>query len=140
MEEDVQVQGDERFKKAKEYEVRGIKTTHLYGSKERKASIDVGDPERKPPFFDHCTKEIAERIPIIHQITGEDIVSDHGPLHECKFIERKESKYQDGPYNPQLTFIQCFSLNRLQVIEDYLVFLLRKLMYKLKFIFHNNRS
>jgi hypothetical protein len=32
MEEDVQVQGDEGLKKAEEYKVRGIKTTHLYGS------------------------------------------------------------------------------------------------------------
>jgi hypothetical protein len=110
MEEDVQVQGDEWVEKAKEYKIWGIKTTHLYGSKERKASIDVGNPERKPPFFDQCTKEIAERIPIIHQITGEYIISDYNPLHECEFIEREESKYQDGPYDPQFTSIQSFPL------------------------------
>jgi hypothetical protein len=108
MEEDVQVQGDERFKKAKEYEVRGIKTTHLYGSKERKASIDVGDPERKPPFFDHCTEERAEGIPIIHQITGEDIVSDDCPLHQCKLIEGEDGKEEEDPYHPPIVFIKFF--------------------------------
>jgi hypothetical protein len=105
MEENVQVKGDEGFKKAKEYDVRRIETPYLYSSEQRETPIDIGDPERKSPFFDQCTKEIAERIPIIHQITGEDIVRDDCPLHECKLIERKDGKEEEDQYHPPFVSI-----------------------------------
>jgi hypothetical protein len=93
MEKNDKVQSNQGLKKAKEYKIWGIKTANLYSSKEWKSSIDVGNPQREHTCFDQGAEKAAERIAIIHQITGEDIVSDDSPLHQCELIERKESNY-----------------------------------------------
>jgi hypothetical protein len=95
MEENDQVQSDEGFKKAKEYKIWGIKTPDLYGSKERESPIDMGHPQEWLTCFDQGAEKAAKRIAIVHQITGEDIISDYNPLHQCKLVEREEGKCKD---------------------------------------------
>jgi hypothetical protein len=58
----------------------------------------MGSPERESPFCDQCTEKIAEWIPVVHQITGEDIVSDDCPLHQGELIKGDECQQEDYEY------------------------------------------
>ena len=79
------VERDVRIEEPEENQVGRIADSRFGAREKRKSSVHVRIPEWKFPGFEGLTHGEPVREPVVHDVTGEDVVSDEDPPHRREF-------------------------------------------------------